>query len=67
MPVLNHLANKVKHKLRETVSCIVNPDASKLDEEEEEYLAEGHRYGSFAPVRHDAMVKFFIDGHDYCW
>ncbi|RCH99456.1 hypothetical protein CU097_013561 [Rhizopus azygosporus] len=67
MPVINHLANKVKHKLRETVSCIVNPDASKLDEEEEEYLAEGHRYGSFAPVRHDAMVKFFIDGHNYCW
>ncbi|KAG1152416.1 hypothetical protein G6F37_000260 [Rhizopus arrhizus] len=67
MPVLNHLANKVKHKLRETVSCIINPEASQEDDDEEEYLAEGHRYDSFAPVRHDAMVKFFIDGHDYCW
>ncbi|KAI9248403.1 hypothetical protein BY458DRAFT_560172 [Sporodiniella umbellata] len=66
MPLLNHIANKIKHKLRDTVSCVVHPE--RLDEgEEEEYSAEGHRFQSFAPVRHDAMVKFFIDGHDYCW
>lgn len=39
------------------------------DEEkrEEEFTQTFHRYGSFAPVRHEAQVKYFIDGHDYCW
>lgn len=39
------------------------------DEEsrENEYASKLHRYGSFAPVRHDAEVKFYVDGHNYCW
>ncbi|KAI8886590.1 phospholipase D/nuclease [Backusella circina FSU 941] len=67
MPLLNHLANKVKHKARAGVSHILNPGQQCEDDREEEYLLEEHRYQSFAPIRQDAMVKYFIDGHDYCW
>jgi phospholipase D1/2 len=40
-----------------------------VDEEkrEEQLVAESHRYESFAPVRHGAQVKHFVDGQDYCW
>ncbi|KAI9491274.1 hypothetical protein BDB00DRAFT_767302 [Zychaea mexicana] len=37
------------------------------DEREDEFTKSYHRYDSFAPVRHEAQVKYFIDGHDYCW
>ena len=37
------------------------------NEREQEFSKKYHRYDSFAPVRHDAKVKYFIDGHDYCW
>lgn len=67
MPILSHLAKKVKTKLRDTVSTVVQGHGDEEQEREEEYLAEGHRYESFAPIRHEAMVKYFIDGHDYCW
>lgn len=67
MPILSHLAKKVKTKLRDTVSTVVQGHGDEEQEREEEYLAEGHRYDSFAPIRHEAMVKYFIDGHDYCW
>ncbi|KAI9487461.1 MAG: hypothetical protein EXX96DRAFT_553340 [Benjaminiella poitrasii] len=65
MPILNHLANKVKHKVRHTVHTVLK--GSDECEDEEEYSSEGHRFGSFAPIRHEAMVKYFVDGHDYCW
>lgn len=64
MPILNHLAKKVKHKIRNTVNTLVS---NEQDENEAEYLYEGNRFDSFAPIRQNAMVKFFIDGHDYCW
>ncbi|KAI8048754.1 uncharacterized protein B0P05DRAFT_500311 [Gilbertella persicaria] len=67
MPVLNHLAKKVKHELRHAVNHITKPHENEEDDREEEYLAQGHRYDSFAPIRHEAMVKYFVDGHDYCW
>lgn len=67
MPILNHLAKKVKTKIRDTVSTVVQGHGDEEQEREEEYLMEEHRYGSFAPIRHEAMVKYFIDGHDYCW
>lgn len=67
MPILSHLANKVKHKIRDKVSDIVQASDNNEDEREEDYMAEGHRFDSFAPIRHEAMVKYFIDGHDYCW
>ncbi|KAI8140212.1 hypothetical protein BJV82DRAFT_624297 [Fennellomyces sp. T-0311] len=37
------------------------------DQREEEFSQNYHRHDSFAPVRHEAKVKYFIDGHDYCW
>lgn len=37
------------------------------EEREHNFQTKLHRYNSFAPVRHDSQVKFFIDGHDYCW
>ncbi|KAI8391192.1 uncharacterized protein BYT42DRAFT_474927 [Radiomyces spectabilis] len=37
------------------------------DKREEEYMKEYHRYDSFAPVRHGARVKTYVDGQDYCW
>jgi phospholipase D1/2 len=67
MPLLSHLAKKIKHKVREEVSHVLNPKVDEADDREEEYMMEGHRFDSFAPVRHNAMVKYFIDGHDYCW
>ncbi|KAJ8655156.1 hypothetical protein O0I10_009191 [Lichtheimia ornata] len=43
-------------------------DGNDEEEQREEELSQTyHRHGSFAPVRHDAKVKFFIDGHDYFW
>ncbi|KAI8990852.1 hypothetical protein BDF20DRAFT_908690 [Mycotypha africana] len=65
MPILNHLATKVKQKFRSGVNNVVR--GNEDDEREEQYLAEGHRFESFAPIRENAMVKYFIDGHDYCW
>ncbi|KAI7906737.1 uncharacterized protein BX663DRAFT_497470 [Cokeromyces recurvatus] len=65
MPILSHLANKVKYKVRHTVHTVIK--GNENEEDEEEYSSEGHRYESFAPIRHEAMVKYFIDGHDYCW
>lgn len=67
MPILSHLANKVKHKFRHGVNNVIKNDDKQDDEREEEYMMEDHRYGSFAPIRQEAMVKYFIDGHDYCW
>lgn len=69
MPILSHLANKVKHKLRHGVNNVIKPNTSEggEDDREEEYMMEEHRYDSFAPIRQEAMVKYFIDGHDYCW
>ncbi|KAJ8656583.1 hypothetical protein O0I10_007660 [Lichtheimia ornata] len=37
------------------------------EEREHNFQTKLHRYNSFAPVRHDSQVKFYIDGHDYCW
>ncbi|RCH89710.1 hypothetical protein CU098_009899, partial [Rhizopus stolonifer] len=34
---------------------------------EQQLAAEEHRYDSFAAVRHDAQVKYFVDGQNYCW
>jgi phospholipase D1/2 len=71
MPLLNHLAKKAKHKVRHAINDVVNFTGNesnlKEEEREEDYMVQGHRFDSFAPIRHDAMVKYFIDGHDYCW
>lgn len=41
-----------------------NPDDDFI---EQQLLNEKHRYDSFAAVRHDAQVKYYIDGQNYCW
>ncbi|SAM04497.1 hypothetical protein [Absidia glauca] len=43
-------------------------DGDDDEEKREEQLnTESHRYESFAPVRHGAQVKHYVDGQDYCW
>ncbi|KAI8981075.1 hypothetical protein BDB01DRAFT_795326 [Pilobolus umbonatus] len=68
MPLFNHLATKVKLKLTNTVNNMIstNNDDSDLDSEEE-YSSQENRFGSFAPIRQEAAVKYFIDGQNYCW
>lgn len=71
MSFLHNLAHKVHDvgdKLHEKVHEFFHEEATTEEEKrEEEYQAKLHRYGSFAPVRHGAEVKYFVDGHDYCW
>lgn len=43
------------------------PEDQDDDFIEQQLANEKHRYDSFAAVRHDAQVKFFIDGQNYCW
>ncbi|KAL0087888.1 hypothetical protein J3Q64DRAFT_1735044 [Phycomyces blakesleeanus] len=44
-------------------------DAIAEEEEKREagYASAHHRNESFAPVRHDTSVKYYVDGQDYCW
>ncbi|KAI9267423.1 hypothetical protein BY458DRAFT_533912 [Sporodiniella umbellata] len=62
MNVLGDIADKVTH-------IFDSSEESKPDEEayEQQLLNEKHRYDSFAAVRHEAEVKFFVDGQNYCW
>ncbi|CEP10723.1 hypothetical protein [Parasitella parasitica] len=43
------------------------PEDQDDDLLEQKLMNEKHRYDSFAAVRHDASVKFYIDGQNYCW
>ncbi|KAI7858196.1 hypothetical protein BDC45DRAFT_499033 [Circinella umbellata] len=58
--------NSFTHKVENKVKNIFHKEVTE-EEREHNYQTTTHRYGSFAPVRHDTSVKFFIDGHDYCW
>jgi phospholipase D1/2 len=42
-------------------------EATDDDVKEQQILQEHHRHDSFASVRHNAQVKFYIDGQNYCW
>ncbi|CAO3600983.1 unnamed protein product [Absidia cylindrospora] len=43
-------------------------DGDDDEEQREQQLnTESHRFESFAPVRHGAQVKHYVDGKDYCW
>ncbi|KAI9493052.1 hypothetical protein BDB00DRAFT_825218 [Zychaea mexicana] len=57
--------NSFTHKVERKVKNIFHKETE--EEREHKYQSTTHRYGSFAPVRHDASVKYFVDGHDYCW
>jgi hypothetical protein len=37
------------------------------EQREQQLNKESHRYESFAPVRHGAQVKHYVDGQEYCW
>lgn len=45
-------------------------DALNMDDEEireKKYIADHHRFDSFAPIRDNVQVKYFVDGKDYLW
>ncbi|KAI7896962.1 uncharacterized protein EV154DRAFT_490014 [Mucor mucedo] len=66
MTFFSDIADKV-NSLFET-SCDEKKDGAPDDDFIEQQLAnEKHRYDSFAAVRHEAQVKFYIDGQNYCW
>lgn len=66
MTFFSDLADKV-NKLFEP-SCDEKKEGAPDDDFIEQQLAnEKHRYDSFAAVRHEAQVKFYIDGQNYCW
>ncbi|KAI9365193.1 hypothetical protein BD770DRAFT_378002 [Pilaira anomala] len=67
MTFFENLAEKVNNLF--TTDC--KPAAEGKDDDDdflEKQLAdETHRFDSFAAVRHDAQVKYYIDGQNYCW
>ncbi|ORZ14030.1 hypothetical protein BCR42DRAFT_417891 [Absidia repens] len=71
MHSLHSMTHRLKNKIISGVHDLTGQlleDASPEEEENEvAMLAKSHRHGSFAPVRHNAKVKYFVDGHDYCW
>lgn len=64
MSFFTHLAEKV-NSLFETSCDEKKPEDA--DFIEQQLANEKHRYDSFAAVRHEAQVKFYIDGQNYCW
>ncbi|KAI8393433.1 uncharacterized protein BYT42DRAFT_551022 [Radiomyces spectabilis] len=67
MTFVHSIAHKVKSKVKEGVYELTHRNDQEEQEREKAYLAASHRFGSFAPVRDNAQVKYYIDGHDYCW
>lgn len=65
MSFFSNLADKV-NSLFDT-SCEKKDDNPDDDFIEQQLANEKHRYDSFAAVRHEAQVKFYIDGQNYCW
>ncbi|KAF2279398.1 phospholipase-like protein PldA [Westerdykella ornata] len=39
----------------------------KAVDEQRKKIAEGHRFGSFAPEREGNLIKWYVDGRDYFW
>ncbi|KAL8408343.1 hypothetical protein RB594_006952 [Gaeumannomyces avenae] len=66
-----HLTNK-KHQLGKFTN-LFNPE-HRHDEEHEKAcdekrskICDSHRFRSFFPEREDNLVKWYVDGRDYCW
>ncbi|KAG0171892.1 hypothetical protein DFQ28_003801 [Apophysomyces sp. BC1034] len=59
---LKDLASRVTEEFSEMFTS-----TEEEDQREEGFVKEHHRYDSFAPVRHECQVKYFVDGQDYCW
>lgn len=68
MEFFTNLATKVNDVLFDTAHE-ANPTAAEPDDDtkEQQLAQEKHRYDSFAAVRHNAQVKAFVDGQNYCW
>ena len=39
----------------------------KACDEKRTRIAESHRFDSYFPEREGNMVKWYVDGRDYCW
>ncbi|PLB46136.1 putative phospholipase PldA [Aspergillus steynii IBT 23096] len=65
-------AHHFKHKVGKFFN-IVNPNHRHDEEHEQETdrkrsaVAESHRFGSFAPIRENNRVKWYVDALDYLW
>ncbi|KAI8064502.1 hypothetical protein BC940DRAFT_305884 [Gongronella butleri] len=68
---LHDMAHKLKEKflteIHELTGQLLQESTPEEEEDEVAVLAKSHRHQSFAPVRHNCKVKWFVDGHDYCW
>ncbi|KAI7872737.1 hypothetical protein BDF14DRAFT_1739586 [Spinellus fusiger] len=68
--ISNTVADSFNSLFNNKSGCTLS-EADALSEEEEkreeEYTTAHHRMESFAPVRHDSQVKYYVDGQDYCW
>lgn len=65
MSIFTNLIEQVKEVFEG--SSDKKPEEQDDDFIEQQLANEKHRYDSFAAVRHDAQVKFFVDGQNYCW
>ncbi|KAI8991905.1 hypothetical protein BDF20DRAFT_812470 [Mycotypha africana] len=64
MSFFTNLAEKVTEFFEDNSNEDKNNDDDFI---EQQLMNEKHRYDSFAAVRHNAQVKYYIDGHNYCW
>ncbi|KAI8373627.1 hypothetical protein EDC96DRAFT_458022 [Choanephora cucurbitarum] len=66
MTFFSNLAQQIESFFDPSTSTQANPEDDD-DFIEQQLAAEEHRYDSFAAVRHNAQVKYFVDGQNYCW
>ncbi|KAI9781189.1 MAG: hypothetical protein M1839_006297 [Geoglossum umbratile] len=65
-------ATVFKHKIGK-FSNLVNPNHLHDEEHEKDtdkkrtFIAQSHRFASFAPLREANKVKWYVDGRDYFW
>jgi hypothetical protein len=65
-------ATVFKHKIGK-FGNLVNPNHLHDEEHEENtdkkrtFIAQSHRFASFAPLREANKVKWYVDGRDYFW
>lgn len=64
MSFFTNLVQEVTHFFDSSENKDETPDDDFI---EQQLLNEKHRYDSFAAVRHDCEVKYYVDGQNYCW
>ncbi|ORX48538.1 phospholipase D/nuclease [Hesseltinella vesiculosa] len=65
--VAKKLKDKVLTEIHELTGQLLQDSTPEEEQDEVAALAKSHRHESFAPVRQNTKVKWFVDGHDYCW